>query len=91
MTSPTSQTLPQSISMLYSYWDGTNLLNALPIKLTPNSQVADFVVWDQSGVESVKTNVRHQSSGDLNYWYVGNYVRTAAPAPTPPVAPGTNG
>lgn len=68
MTLPT-QPLPSQLQMIYGYWDGTNALHALPVKMTPNSQVADFVVFAQDGTSSLKSNVRHQSSGDTNYWY----------------------
>lgn len=78
-----AQALPAYIILVYAYWDGTNALNALPVKMTPHSQVSDWVVFDQNGIASVKTGVRHQSSGDANYWYQ-SIINPTGPTPTPP-------
>lgn len=71
MSAPTAQALPPALVLTHAYWDGTNLLNAVPVKWTAHSQTIDLVAFAQDGTESLKTNVRHQSSGDTNYWYQG--------------------
>ncbi len=77
-----TQPLIRTIVQAYGYWDGTNTLTAIPVKTTANSQAADWVVFAQDGTSSLKTNVRHQSSGDANYWVAE--VTTATVAPPPP-------
>lgn len=60
--------LPANISFGYGVFDGATMLNALPVKCTPHSQVADFVVFSQDGSMSTVTGVRHKTSGDTTYW-----------------------
>lgn len=77
MPAPRTQSLPGTITLMYAYWDGTDLLAALPVTRTPHSQVSDWIVWDQAGNPSLKTSVRHQSSGDANYWYFNSANQTS--------------
>lgn len=60
--------LPANISFGYGVFDGATMLNALPVKTTPHSQVCDFVVFAQNGASSVLTGIRHKTSGDTVYW-----------------------
>lgn len=73
------QSLPSNIMFSYAYFDGTDTLNAIPVKTTAHSQSCDFVVFNKDGTSSVKTGVHHQSSGDDRYWVIAGAAGTMTP------------